>query len=153
MILCLNKLYYGLANQSSSSPTSTVAFYKWYLADPAFTTNKYLVYTNRTGRKFSFDTDFATYAAGTAAFVPSTTAQFDQRLWSALPDGTNIIDLDASTGQAIRTGTTTTGTGQVRVVNTIDGQVVAALDQFLDFGGPTTFTGAASTVTIDIKVQ
>ena len=145
-----NKLYYGLANQSSSSPTSTVASYKWYLADPAFTTNKYLVYTNRTGRKFSFDTDFATYAAGTAAFVPSTTAQFDQRLWSALPDGTNIIDLDASTGQAIRTGTTTTGTGQVRVVNTIDGQVVAALDQFLDFGGPTTFTGAASTVTIDI---
>jgi hypothetical protein len=145
-----NKLYYGLANQSSSSPTSTVASYKWYLADPAFTTNKYLVYTNRTGRKFSFDTDFASYAAGTAAFVPSTTAQFDQRLWSALPDGTNIIDLDASTGQAIRTGTTTTGTGQVRVVNTIDGQVVAALDQFLDFGGPTTFTGAASTVTIDI---
>jgi len=145
-----NKLYYGLANQSSLSPTSTVASYKWYLADPAFTTNKYLVYTNRTGRKFSFDTDFASYAAGTAAFVPSTTAQFDQRLWSALPDGTNIIDLDASTGQAIRTGTTTTGTGQVRVVNTIDGQVVAALDQFLDFGGPTTFTGAASTVTIDI---
>jgi hypothetical protein len=38
-----NKLYYGLANQSSSSPTSTVASYKWYLADPAFTTNKYLV--------------------------------------------------------------------------------------------------------------
>ena len=145
-----NKLYYGLANQSSSSPTSTVASYKWYLADPAFGTNKYLVYTNRTGRKFSFDTDFATYAAGTAAFVPSTTAEFDQRLWSALPDGTNIIDLDASTGQTIRTGTTTTGTGQVRVVNTIDGQVVAALDQFLDFGGPTTFTGSASTLTIDI---
>jgi hypothetical protein len=145
-----NKLYYGLANQSSSTPTSTVSSYKWYLADPAFSTNKYLVYTNRTGRKFSFDTDFAGYAAGTAAFVPSTTAQFDPRLWSALPDGTNIIDLDASTGQVIRTGTTTTGTGQVRVVNTTDGQVVAALDQFLDFGGPTTYTGSAATLTIDI---
>jgi hypothetical protein len=145
-----SKLYYGLANQTSSTPTSTVSAYKWYLADPAFGTNKYLVYINRTGRKFSFNTDFAAYAAGTAAFVPSTTTKFDQRIWSALPDGTNIIDLDASTGQAIRTGTTTTGTGQVKIVNTIDGQVVAALDQFLDFGGPTTFTGSAATLTIDI---
>lgn len=144
------KTYYGLINQNTNSPSTTVADYKWYLAEPTFGTNKYLAYTNRTGRKFSFDTDFATYAAGTAAFVPSTTAQFDPRLWSALEDGINFIDLDHSTGQVIGTGTTTTGTGQVKIINTTDGQVVASLDQFLDFGGPTTYTGPATNVTIDI---
>jgi len=148
-----NRLYFGLYNTNGTTAPSNPSLYKWYLADPSFGTNKYLVYANRTGRKFSFDTDFAVYASGTAAFVPSTTAQFDQRLWSALDPLSatpNIIDLDASTGQVIRTGTTTTGTGQVRVVNTTDGQVVAALDQFLDFGGPTTYTGSAATLTIDI---
>jgi hypothetical protein len=145
-----NRLYYGLCNQSGVTAPSTASSYKWYLADPAFGTNKYLVYTNRTGRKFSFDTDFANYAAGTAAFVPTTTATFDFRIWSALPNGENIIDLDASTGQTIRTGTTTTSTGQVKIVNTNDGQVVASLDQFLDFGGPTTFTTTPSSITVDI---
>lgn len=145
-----NRLYYGLCNQDSVTPPTSASSYKWYLADPAFGTNKYLAYTNRTGRKFSFDTDFAGYAAGTAAFVPTTTAQFDFRIWSALPNGTNIIDLDQATGQTIKTGTTTTGTGQVKIVNTNDGQVVAALDQFLDFGGPTTFTTTPSSITVDI---
>ena len=144
------RLYYGLYNNSSTSPSSDPTVYKWYLADPAFGTNKYLVYINRTGRKFSFDTDFADYASGTGAFVPTTLADFDPRLWSALPNGSNVIDLDANTGQVISTGTTTTGTGQVKVVNTSDGQVVAALDQFLDFGGPTTFTGSAATITVDV---
>jgi hypothetical protein len=145
-----NRLYYGLYNNSSTSPSSDSTVYKWYLADPAFGTNKYLVYINRTGRKFSFDTDFADYASGTGAFVPTTLADFDPRLWSALPNGTNVIDLDVKTGQLLSTGTTTTGTGQVKVVNTSDGQVVAALDQFLDFGGPTTFTGSAATITVDV---
>ena len=144
------RLYYGLYNNTSTSPSSDPTVYKWYLADPAFGTNKYLVYINRTGRKFSFDTDFADYASGTGAFVPTTLADFDPRLWSALPNGSNIIDLDQNTGQVISTGTTTTGTGQVKVVNTSDGQVVAALDQFLDFGGPTTFTGSAATITVDV---
>ena len=144
------RLYYGLYNNSSTSPSSDPTVYKWYLADPTFGTNKYLVYINRTGRKFSFDTDFADYASGTGAFVPTTLADFDPRLWSALPNGSNVIDLDANTGQVISTGTTTTGTGQVKVVNTSDGQVVAALDQFLDFGGPTTFTGSAATITVDV---
>ena len=144
------RLYYGLYNNSSTSPSSDPTVYKWYLADPTFGTNKYLVYINRTGRKFSFDTDFADYASGTGAFVPTTLTDFDPRLWSALPNGSNVIDLDANTGQVISTGTTTTGTGQVKVVNTSDGQVVAALDQFLDFGGPTTFTGSAATITVDV---
>lgn len=147
------KTYYGLLNQTSSSPSSVATDYKWYLADLAFGTSIYLVYTNRTGRKFSFDTDFATYAAGSGAFVPSTTIKFDPRIWAALdPASTNpnIIDLDHSTGQVIETGTTTVGTGQVKIVNTNDGQVVASLDQYLDFGGAPTLTGSASTITIDI---
>jgi hypothetical protein len=144
------RLYYGLYNNASSSPSTDPNDYKWYLADPAFGTNKFLCYINRTGRKFSFDTDFADYASGTGQFVPTTLADFDPRLWSALPDGSNVIDLDNKTGQLISTGTTTTGTGQVKVVNTGDGQVIAALDQFLDFGGPTTYTGSAATLTIDI---
>lgn len=144
------RLYYGLYNTSSTSPSTNPADYKWYLADPAFGTNKFLCYINRTGRKFSFDTDFADYASGTGQFVPTTIADFDPRLWSALPDGSNIIDLDAKTGQLISTGTTTTGTGQVKVSNTQDGQLIASLDQFLDFGGPTTFTGSAATITVDV---
>jgi hypothetical protein len=144
------RLYYGLYNNSSTSPSSDPTVYKWYLADPAFGTNKFLCFINRTGRKFSFDTDFADYASGTGQFVPTTFADFDPRLWSALPDGLNVIDLDNKTGQLITTGTTTTGTGQVKVSNTGDGQLIASLDQFLDFGGPATFTGSAATITVDV---
>jgi hypothetical protein len=144
------RLYYGLYNNSSTSPSVDPTVYKWYLADPAFGTNKFLCFINRTGRKFSFDTDFADYASGTGQFVPTTLADFDPRLWSALPDGLNVIDLDNKTGQLITTGTTTTGTGQVKVSNTGDGQLIASLDQFLDFGGPATYTGSAATITVDI---
>ena len=145
-----SRLYYGLYNTNSTTPSMTASDYKWYLADPAFGTNKFLCYINRTGRKFSFDTDFADYASGTAQFVPTTIADFDPRLWSALPNGSNVIDLDSKTGQLITTGTTTTGTGQVKISNTGDGQLIAGLDTFLDFGGPTTYTGSAATITIDI---
>jgi hypothetical protein len=145
-----NRLYYGLYNNNSTSPSTIYTDYKWYLADPAFGTNKFLCFINRTGRKFSFDTDFADYASGTGQFVPTTFADFDPRLWSALPDGLNVIDLDNKTGQLITTGTTTTGTGQVKVSNTGDGQLIASLDQFLDFGGPATYTGSAATITVDI---
>ena len=145
-----NKLYYGIYNQASTTPSSNPADYYWTLADPAFGTNIYLIFANRQNQTFSFDTDFAAFASGSGSFVPTTTNKFDPKLWSALPDGTNIIDLQPTTGQFIGTGTTTTGTGQIRVINTGDGQVVASLDQFLDFGGPTTKTGSASTLTIDI---
>jgi hypothetical protein len=145
-----NRLYYGLYNNNSTSPSLDPTNYKWYLADPAFGTNKFLCYINRTGRKFSFDTDFADFASGTGQFVPTTIADFDPRLWSALPNGSNVIDLDNKTGQLITTGTTTTGTGQVKVSNTSNGQLIASLDEFLDFGGPATFTGSAATITVDI---
>jgi hypothetical protein len=144
-----NKSYYGLFNSASATPSTTPSDYNWYLADPLFGTNIYLAYINRTGRKFSFDTDFATYAAGSGAFVPSTTTKFDFRIWSALEDGINIIDLDKSTGQVTATGTTTVGTGQVKITNTNDGQLIASLDEFLDFGGASTFTGSAATITVD----
>lgn len=145
-----NRLYYGIANQDSTTPSTNPSDYQWYLADPAFGTNIYLIYANRQNQTFSFDTDFAAYASGSGAFVPTTTSKFDPKLWSALPDGTNIINLQPTTGQFIGTGTTTTGTGQIRVINTGDGQVVASLDQFLDFGGPTIKTGSAAQLTIDI---
>lgn len=147
-----NKTYYGIFNTSSSTPSTNPADYagSWTLADPAFGTNIYLIYCNRQNYKFSFDTDFATYASGSGAFVPTTTINFDPKIWSALPDGTNIIDLRPATGQFIGVGTTTTGTGQIKIVNTNDGQIVASLDQFLDFGGPTIKTGTAATLTIDI---
>ena len=143
-------LYYGLCDQISSTPSLNVADYKWYLANPAFGSNIYLVYSNRTGRKFSFDGDYAVLAGGSGAFVPSTLAKFDPTVWAALADGINIINLDVATGQVIQTGTTTVGTGQIKIGNTSDGKLVASLDQFLNFGGASTYTGTPASLTIDI---
>lgn len=145
-----NKLYYGICNQASSTPPTTAGSYQWYLADPAFGSNIYLVYANRSNLKMSFDTDFAAFASGTGAFVPTTATKFDPKVWSALPDGTNVIQLKNSTGQFLGVGNTTTGTGQIKISNLPDGQVIASLDQFLDFGGPTVKTGSSANLTIDI---
>jgi hypothetical protein len=145
------KTYYGLHNQNSTTPNTSPSEYTWYLADPAFGTTYYLTYSNRTGRKMSFDTGLADYAAGTAAFVPTVTSLFDPSIWSALPDGINVIDLDNRTGQLINTGTTSVGTGEIGIVNSPDGKMVAQLQQFLNFGtGVYTLTGSTSTLTIDI---
>jgi len=147
-----NRLYYGLVNTASSSGGHTPDEYTWYLADPTFSTNKFVCYANRTGRKFSFATGFAANAAGTGAFVPTQALIFDPRLWSALPDGQNTIDLDMGTGQVISTGTTTTGTGEISVTNNSDGKVVASLKPYLDFGSgiyQQTITGVAQ-LTVDI---
>jgi hypothetical protein len=146
-----NKTFYGLHNQNSTTPSTSPSEYTWYPADPAFGTSYYLTYSNRTGRKMSFDTGLAAYAAGTAAFVPTVTALFDPSIWSALPDGINVIDLDNRTGQLINTGTTSVGTGEIGITNSPDGKMVAQLQQFLNFGaGVYTYTGSASTLTIDI---
>lgn len=143
--------YFGLLNTNVSSGTHTADEYTWYLADPTFGTTVFLCYANRTGRKFSFDTGFAAYAAGTGAFVPTQAIVFDPRIWSALPDGTNYIDLDQATGQVLQTGTTTVGTGEIAVTNSADGKVIAALKQYLDFGsGVYSKTASAATLTIDI---
>ena len=142
--------YYGLCNQSGTAPSTTPSDYTWYQARVAFSTNEYLLYCNRTGRKFSFDEGFAGFAAGTASFVPTQTATYDPSIWAALPDGTNLIDLDLRTGQLTQTGTTTVGTGQVAITNNPDGTIVSSLQQYLDFGGPYTKTSAVATLTIDI---
>ena len=146
-----NKFYYGLINQSSITPSIDPAAYSWYLAEPAFGTTVYPLYTNRTGRKISFDTGFAIYASGTAAFVPYETNLFDPTIWAALPDGINYIDLDVRTGQLLKVGTTSVGTGEIAVSNNADGVVVAQLAPYLDFGaGVYTYTASAATITIDI---
>lgn len=145
-----SKGYYGLANQANSVPSTTPSDYTWYQANVNFGSAEYLLYTNRTGRKFSFSEGFAAYAAGTASFVPTQTLVFDPSIWAALPDGTNTIDLDARTGQLIQTGTTTVGTGQIAITNNTDGNIIASLQEYLDFGGPYTKTSSVATLTIDI---
>lgn len=145
-----NRSYFGLCNQNNISPPASGSAYTWYLAQPTFGTSVYLAYANRTGRKFSFATGFADYAAGTGAFVPTQATIFDPRQWSALPNGDNIIDLDHSTGQVIQTGTTTVGTGEIAVQNSPDGKIVAALQPYLDFGGPYQKTASVAQLTIDI---
>jgi len=144
------KAYYGLFNQDNSTPNVTVSNYTWYQAPTNFGTVEYLLYSNRTGRKFSFSQGFASYAATTARFVPTQTLIYDPSIWNGLPDGTNIVDLDQRTGQLTTTGTTTVGTGQVQITNNTDGNIVASLQEYLDFGGPYTKTSSVATLTIDI---
>jgi len=146
--LPIGKNYYGLYNSTTSSFSTNPADYTWYLAQPTFGTANKLCYINRTGRTFSFGTAPAAYAAATAAYVPAST--FDSSLWSALPDGTNSIDLDIRTGQLLTTGTTTVGGGEIAISNNPNGTLVGSLSQFLDFGGASTFTGSAANITIDI---
>ena len=148
----LNKEYYGLINQSITSVSSTPSDYTWYLADPNFGTTFYLVYSNRTGRKFSFDSGTAVIAGGNGAFVPSNALQFDPSVWSALPIGTNIIDLDKRTGQLTETGTTSVGdgSGELSITNNPDGKIVAQLKPYLNFGGSPTFTSPVANLTVDI---
>ena len=142
--------YYGLHNTPNTDVSTDPNDYTWYLATTAFGTIVYLLYVNRTGRKFSFSSGFADYAAGTAAFVPTQTLVYDPSIWAALPDGTNLIDLDVRTGQLTYTGSTSVGTGQIQIYNNSDGNIIAGLQEYLDFGGAYTRTANAATLTIDI---
>jgi membrane protein implicated in regulation of membrane protease activity len=147
-----NKEYYGLVNQDNVSPPITASDYTWYPAEPNFGTTFYLAYANRTSRKFSFGSGTAVIAGGNGAFVPSNALLFDPSIWSALPIGTNIIDLDRRTGQLTETGTTSVGdsSGELAITNNPDGKIVAQLKPFLNFGGSPTFTGAVANLTVDI---
>jgi hypothetical protein len=146
------KEYYGLYNIDTTAVSSDPNDYTWYLADPNFGTTFYLCYSNRTGRKFSFDTGTAVIAGGNGEFVPSNALLFDPSVWSALPIGTNIIDLDKRTGQLTQTGTTAVGdsSGELAITNNPDGKIVAQLKPFLNFGGSPTFTGTVANLTVDI---
>lgn len=147
-----NKEFYGLINQSGTGVSSTASDYTWYPADPDFGTTIYLTYANRTGRKFSFGSGTAVIAGGNGAFVPSNALLFDPSVWSALPLGTNIIDLDHRTGQLLETGTTSVGdaSGELSITNNPDGKIVAQLKPYLNFGGSPTYTGAVANLTVDI---
>jgi hypothetical protein len=148
----INKEFYGLINQSGTGVSFTALDYTWYPAEPNFGTTFYLAYANRTSRKFSFGSGTAVVAGGNGAFVPSNALLFDPSVWSALPLGTNIIDLDRRTGQLTETGTTSVGeaSGELAITNNPDGKIVAQLKPFLDFGGSPTFTGAVANLTVDI---
>jgi hypothetical protein len=142
------KSYYGLFNSTNQTFSSNPNDYTWYLAQPTFGTVYFLCYTNRGGRTFSFGIAPASQAAGTGAFVPTST--YDSSAWSALSGTDNHIDLDLRTGQLTKSGTTTTGGGQLVVTNNPDGTMVSGLFPFLDFGGASTFTGSGANITIDI---
>jgi hypothetical protein len=145
------KSYYGIFNSDTPNFSTTATDYTWYAASPTFGTANSLLYTNRQGRKFSFATGPANYAAGTARFVPTTTSVYDPSIWSGLPAGANAIDLDARTGQLTETGTTNVGAGEIAIGNNANGKVVASLATLLDFGsGVQTLTGSPSTITIDV---
>lgn len=149
------KSYYGLTNQTSSTPISDPSQYTWYEANPTFGTDNYLLFSNRTGRRFSFATGTATYVANNS-FVPSDTSIYDQSIWSALVDGTNYIDLDHRTGQVIETGTTSTGlnSGEISVTNDSSGRLKASLAAVPALqalaGGAGTYTATVAKLTIDI---
>ena len=147
------KSYYGLQNTPSTTGSSIASDYTWYLASPTFATENYLLYANRSNRKFSFAVDNAAFANLTGAFVPTTTSVYDTTVWAALQDGINSIDLDARTGQLTTIGTTSVSSadGLLSVINNTNGNMVVSLSKFLNFGaGVYSKTAAVSSLTIDV---
>ena len=148
--------YYGLQNTTTTTGSTNPADYTWYLAPVAFGSVaplNYLLFTNRSNRKFSFSVGTAAQVSDTAAFVPTLTSTYDQTTWAGLPDGTNSIDLDARTGQLITLGKPSTGAGDglLNFRNDTDGNVIIKLEQFLNFGAGIAYrTASVSTLTIDI---
>jgi hypothetical protein len=150
------KTYYGLHNTAGTDVSTDPTDYTWYLAPSAFNSTGalvYLLYSNRTGRRFSFATGFAAYAANTGAFVPTSNLVYPPSIWAGLPDGINSIDLDQRTGQLLQTGTTSTTSGELLVTNNPQGGVVASLYPYLanQFGaGVNQVTSAVATLTVDV---
>jgi hypothetical protein len=154
-----NKAYYGLYNNTTANGGTNPALYTWYAAPSNFSTTNYLLYANRSNRKFSFDVGPASYSLSLGgAFTPTDTANYDISLWFGLidPSGANqsFIDLDVATGQKIISGTTTgqyQNNGFLSVTNTSTGQLQVGLQRFLNFGDAIyTKSFAASTLTIDV---
>lgn len=148
--------YYGLQNTTTTTGSTNAADYTWYISPVAFGSSaplNYLLFTNRTNRKITFDAGTAAQANSTGAFVPTLTTTYDPSIWSGLPDGINFIDLDARTGQITQTGTTSVSSadGLLSVTNNTNGNMVVSLAQFLNFGaGVYSKSVAVSTLTIDI---
>jgi len=152
-----NKAYYGVFNNNVANGGTNPALYTWYAAPTAFDSFNYLLYANRTNRKFSFDVGPAGYVNLGGAFVPSDTSLYDSNVWSAAKDPQaglqTFIDLDARTGQTIVSGGTgnNLNDGFLAVTNNVDGTMKVNLHDFLNFGaGVYTKNFAAATLTIDI---
>lgn len=148
------KTYYGILNSDTANPSLVAADYTWYLAVPeAFGTHNYVIFANRNNRKFTFAVDNAATAGIGGAFVPTETSVYDPTLWSGLPDGTNVIDLDARTGQLTKVGTSSISSadGLLSVTNNTQGTMVVSLQKFLNFGnGVYSQSLSPSTLTIDV---
>jgi hypothetical protein len=146
-----NKTYYGLQNNVTANASTNPADYTWYAGD--FGTSNYLLYANRSNRKFSFAVGNASFNNLGGAFVPTETSVYDTSVWGALEDGTNFIDLDLRTGQLTKAGTTAVSSadGLLSVTNNTSGSMVVSLERFLNFGGGVySKTFNAATLTIDV---
>jgi len=151
-----NKAYFGLYNNDTANGGTDPTLYTWYTVANFGTTN-YLLYANRTNRKFSFNVGNAGYVNLGGAFVPTATSVYDINVWSGLldPSGSlqSFIDLDARTGQTIVAGTTSNNIndGFLSVTNNTDGTMRVNLQEFLNFGaGIYTKSFSAATLTIDV---
>lgn len=148
-----NKAYFGLYNTDVATLPSAVSDYTWYQASTNFATTNYLLFSNRSNRKFSFAIGNAGYANLTGAFVPTETSVYDTSVWSGQEDGNNYIDLDARTGQLTTVGTTSVSSadGLLSVTNNTNGSMVVSLERFLNFGaGVYSQTFSPASLTIDI---
>ena len=149
-----NKTFYGLLNTNTANVSLEASDYKWYEAVPeSFETNNYVIFSNRNNRKFTFAVDNAAISGIGGTFVPTETSVYDPTLWSGLEDGTNIIDLDARTGQLTKVGTSSISSadGLLSVTNNTQGTMVVSLQKFLNFGsGVYSKSLAPSTLTIDV---
>jgi hypothetical protein len=148
------KTFYGLLNTPTANASLVASDYTWYQAVPeSFGTDNYVIFANRNNRKFTFAVDNAATAGVGGAFVPTETSVYDPTLWSGLPDGTNVIDLDARTGQLTKVGTSSISSadGTLSVSNNTEGTMVVSLQKFLNFGnGVYSRSLSPSTLTIDV---
>lgn len=160
-----NKSYYGLYNNDTANGGTNPALYTWYQAPSTtntpnnFGSADYLLYANRSNRKFSFNVGNAGYQNLGGAFVPTNGSIYDPTVWSGLPDPTgslqSFIDLDARTGQLVNAGYSgaNQNDGFLNVTNQTDGSMKVQLQNFLgsQFGtGIYTKTFNAATLTIDV---
>lgn len=154
-----NKAYFGLYNNTTANGGTDPTLYKWYLSPVNFgaVNENYLLYANRSNRKFSFNVGNAGYVNLGGAFVPTQTSVYDSSVWSALTDPTggvqSFIDLDKSTGQIIINGYSSPNQndGFLSITNNVNGQMRVNLQQYLNFGsGIYTKSFTAATLTVDV---
>jgi hypothetical protein len=154
-----NKAYYGLYNNVTANGGTDPTLYEWYLSPVNFgpVDDNYLLYANRSNRKFSFAVGNAGYINLGGSFVPSETSVYDSTVWSGLIDPSagiqSFIDLDQSTGQVISHGFSgkQQNDGFLSITNNTSGQMQVNLQSFLNFGtGIYTKSFTAATLTVDV---